>query len=334
MINVRFLIAVLLISTTCCSIAQPTDGKIQLEIHAPKLLASKNYKQLDAIYEEIFLHQEQQKNRNSNSEIFFQVIADWNYSYGLPPSADLVAVGLEWTSASPNSVPAAIYLGRVTAKSVARLKQLDYKKPQSTESWAIQDSLIAQAQMHLQRVNSQGASDAMWHATYLTLMSLDGATAQQVLSKYKEALAKIPNPTSEFFQSAANALDLSATNAFSELREIATLAAAKTMKREGMAMYAVVYSTAIKSMYELKRNPFQKDGADWSTMDIALSDLYQRYPSQDIKNLHPVLACLARDKARTAQLLLKLPLEQVQATWSSWPGTERLYERCKTWALG
>ncbi|WP_428001446.1 hypothetical protein [Acidovorax sp.] len=334
MIKSKCVIAAILLSTTLTGAAQPAAGFFQLEGQAPKLFANRDYEKLNALYQEISAIQERDKNGEARLEKFFQTFADNSFNHGMPPSTDLVAVGIDWVSTYPDSVAAAVYLGRVTGNAVRRIIHLDRTKPGATENWAIQEGMINKALVQLERVRTQGATDAMWHATYLTLISLNGATSQRKLRAYSDALAKIPNPASDFFQSATNALDLRETKAFPELREMAALAAAKTSVREGMSMYAVVYITAIQSTYDLKVAPFGRNGANWPIMDTALSDLYQRYPSQDTQNLHPILACLAKDKARTAQLLLKLPADKVQDIWASWPGARQLYERCKGWALG
>ncbi len=327
-------IAAILLSTTLASAAQPAAGFFQLEGQAPKLFANRDFEKLNALYQEISAIQEPDKNGETRLEKFFKNFTETSFNHGMPPTTDLVAVGTDWVNAYPDSVAAAVYLGRVTRNAVRQIIYLDRKKPGATESWATQEGMISKALVQLERVRTQGATDAMWHATYITLISMNGATSQRKLRAYSDALAKIPNPASDFFQSATNALDLRETKAFPELREMAALAAAKTSAREGMAMYAVVYITAIRSTYDLKVAPFGRNGANWPIMDTALSDLYQRYPSQDTQNLHPILACLAKDKARTAQLLLQLPADKVQGMWASWPGTKQLYESCKAWALG
>lgn len=331
MIKSKFAIAAILLSATLTSAAQPAAGFPQLEAQAPKLFANRDYEKLNALYQEISAIQERDKNGEARLEKFLKIFAENSFNQ---PATDLVGLGTDWVSAYPDSVAAAVYLGRATSDTVRRIIYLDRKKPGSTESWATQEAMINKALVQLERVRTQGATDAMWHATYLTLISMNGATSQRKLRAYSDALAKIPNPASDFFQSATNALDLRETKAFPELREMAALAAAKTSAREGMAMYAVVYITAIQGNYDLKVAPFGRNGANWPIMDTALSDLYQRYPSQDTQNLHPILACLAKDKARTAQLLLQLPADKVQGMWASWPGTTQLYERCKGWALG
>lgn len=334
MIKSKCAIAAILLSATLTSAAQPAAGYLQLEGQASKLFPNRDFEKLNALYQEISAIQEPDKNGETRLEKFFKNFTETSFNHGMPPTTDLVAVGTDWVNAYPDSVAAAVYLGRVTRNAVRQIIYLDRKKPGSTESWATQEAMINKALVQLERVRTQGATDAMWHATYITLISMNGATSQRKLRAYSDALAKIPNPAPDFFQSATNALDLRETKAFPELREMAALAASKTSAREGMAMYAVVYITAIQSTYDLKVAPFGRSGATWPIMDTALSDLYQRYPSQDTQNLHPILACLAQDKARTAQLLLQLPADKVQRMWASWPGTTQLYERCKGWALG
>ena len=70
---------------------------------------------------------------------------------------------------------------------------------------------------------------------------------------------------------------------------------------------------------------------EWSKTNLALIDLYTRYPNPGVLNHHAILACLAGDKPATAALLRRIGARPDRAWWKFWRG-EPLYERCKAWA--
>lgn len=292
-----------------------------------RLLESGSFVQVEALHAKSLVIKEIDKSGQSEPQLFYSGLVGGAYSGGAT-SPDMVGHAQRWIKSSPESMAAAIALGRFT---VAWLQNGYDNLP----SWAEQDRMVSDALQQLDRFKKPGNAHSEWHSVYARIMALDGATPSQVMERVKLHLQGDAMPGRQFFEDIVHALSLPSSNALPQLRELAMLASQKSGKRDGLAMYAAVYITALDVHPAIRLNPFRSNVTDWKTLDAAISDLQTHYPSYAQANYHAALSCLARDKARASVLLgpAAQPGANDTSLWKTYWG-EGMYERCKAWALG
>ena len=288
-------------------------------------LAKQEFAKLDAAYLLVQAQSDRDPDGRSEAEILHHTITYAPLIKEISRSIGPMDLARKWTAASPDSVLAATFLATMA---------IDAAKARGTsKNWREQETQTNEALEQLKRAESRGKSDVMWHATYMTLMSQAGATPKQVVGYLKNALEHVSQPSPDFFKRVVDAVRLDGEDGLVHIREIATLAAAKTAQHSGKAMYGLVYVTAFDTKDLLQRNPFAY-GMDWKTVDAAIIDLTRRYPDRDTSNTHAMLACIAGDRGRTAQLMKQLPppLADAKARWRYFSGSDQMYQRCEAWA--
>lgn len=324
MMRARLLALALLMCTGGPCLSAPTWAQ---HYGAYKLLQSGTFAPLETLYAESAAVQEIGKSGSPEVELFFYALSLGARSNNNQAISD-VELARRWVRALPDSLPAAILLGRATIAAI--------RDSASSTSWNAQDNLISDALKQLDKVKEQGKADSVWHSTSIRLMSLNGASPSQVVEQTKRHLQGPSNPGRRFFEDIVDALELKSSDARAPLRKVAVLAAQRTAQRDGLAMYAVAYLTAFHNAPSIRTDPFRPDVTDWKTLDAALSDLEKHYPYRQQINHHAALSCLARDKARAAELFTQLSQPDAMDPWIwkyYWQG-DTTYNRCKTWALG
>ncbi len=305
---------------TC--LAQPTFRDY---LDAYQSLERQEFAEVERLYA-IASQQPATNSSRNGAESFFSALRAGSGGKGgnTPKTAAAWNLAQQWIQASPRSVPAAIFLGRLAIRDAP-----------ANPDWVAQEHQTADATRALEEVKEQGRMDPMWSATYIALKSLGGATPAQTLALVKAHLPAMSEPGEMFFEEVVAALNLKSTDALPQLRELSTLAVQRTAKTRGMGMHAVIYLAALHHWPALRLNPFKPGLTDWRTIDTSLTDLSNRRPDSINQVHHAALACLAQDRRRAVELLTGLPEPKGISTaiWRSWGG-DPFYQRCKTWAYG
>jgi hypothetical protein len=293
-----------------------------------KLLESGAFTQLEALHARSTAIKDVDDLGYTEVEKFFDGLVVGAHSITSQPSV-VLEHARQWVKASPDSMAAAIVLGRLT---IQWLDSWFQKKP----SWAEQERLIAEARQQMERFKERGKNHPEWHSAYIRLMALNGAGPSQVMESTKLHLQGQSIPGRLYFADIVQALDIGTSGAFPQLRELAVLASQKSGQRDGLAMYAVVYLAAFDFAPNLRTDFFRPEMTDWRTLDSALIDLEKHYPANWQRHYHAALSCQARDKARASVLFSQLSRPDVEQSelWKSRLGGEAVYNRCKSWALG
>ncbi len=305
---------------TC--VAQPTFRDY---LDAYQSLERQEFAEVERLYA-IASQQPASNSSRNGAESFFSALRVGSGGTGgnTPKAAAAWNLALQWIQASPNSVPAAIFLGRLAMRDAP-----------ANRDWVAQEHQTAHATRALEEVKEQGRLDPMWSATYIALKSMSGATPAQTLALVKAHLPAMSEPGEMFFEEVVAALNLKSTDAVSQLRELSNLAVQRTANTQGTGMHAVIYLAAFHHWPALRLNPFKPGLTDWKTIDTSLTDLGNRRQDSINQVHHAALACLAQDRKRVVELLTGLPEPKGISTsiWRSWGG-EPFYQRCKTWAYG
>ncbi|KRD55145.1 hypothetical protein ASE52_02370 [Acidovorax sp. Root275] len=308
--------------TADTSLAQPSFHDY---MDAYPRLQRQEFAQVESLYATAVQQPAAKSSRNGAESFFSALRARSGGAGGNTPEAT-AAWGLarQWVQASPNSVPAAIFLGRLAVRDAP-----------ANRDWAAQERQTTEAIKALDKVREQGRTDPMWNSTYIALQTMGGATPAQTLAMVKAHLPAMSEPGEMFFEDVVAALDLKSTDALSQLKELSELAVQRTAKTQGTGMHAVIYLAAFHHMPALRLNPFKPGLIEWETIDAALTDLSNQRPNSINQVHHAALACLAQDRKRAIELLTGLfePKDINTAIWNSWGG-EVFYQRCKVWAYG
>ncbi len=319
----------LALSFLCACGSGMADISIVDHIKAYKLLESQEFSQLEAKYSEYALIREIGIMPSTEAELFFFGL----YVGGHDAKSDArreLDLARQWTNTSPDSLPAAIQLGRTTLSVVLQ------QRGNNRANWGEQERLVANALKQLDKVQEPGKTDSVWQSTYIQLLGLNGATASQIAERAKTYLLGESYAGEQFYSDVTSQLVSAGRDARTHVRELATLANSKNTAHDGHAIYAMVYLTALKYDPGLRANPFGPKAMDWKTMDAALTSFAKRFWGSDLYNHHAALACLAGDRARAGPLFLRISQRTLgsPSTWSEYWGGEPAYNRCKTWALG
>lgn len=288
-------------------------------------LQQQEFTKVESLYAAAVQQSAVNSNRNGVESFFGALRAGSGGVGGNTPEATAAwNVARQWVQTFPNSVPAAIFLGRLAVRDAGALSD-----------WTEQERRAAEAMNALDHVEEPGRKDPMWNATYIALQAMRGSSPTQTLAFVKARLPIMSEPGEMFFEEVVAALQLRSTDALPQLRELAYLAIQRTEKKRGKGMHAVVYLSAFFHAPALRLAPFKHGVTDWSIMDQALTDLLKYRPSASDQVQHAAMACVAQDKRRAIELLGRAPGNSgpEAAIWRAWGG-DAFYERCKAWAFG
>lgn len=100
-----------------------------------------------------------------------------------------------------------------------------------------------------------------------------------------------------------------------------------TNKVEGMGMYARVYWVVEGEQFG--PNLFRKSRIDWKKMKAGIDDVLKRYPAQWNIKAFARFACMAGDREKTRELMLRLKLDHLSNAWSRPPS----FKKCRRWSM-
>jgi hypothetical protein len=239
----------------------------------------------------------------------------------LPTREELDTHTTAWVAHSPQSAPAAI----ARANYLLQRADLFYRG----QEWPKGEALTREAHALLLRVRPISQADPTWHAAWLYVAKQQGWDPQQIMEAAEAAADGEPRALGPWMTATA-ALSPDGNGA-GLLPPLAELAIRKSRNTEGLSLYARIYLHAARTYSAVRYSPFRGGGLEWPKLNIALIDLYTRYPEPGVLNQHAALACLAGERGAAAALLRRIGSQPDERWWKFWGGV-RLYERCKAWA--
>lgn len=201
-----------------------------------------------------------------------------------------------------------------------------YASTVKQEAWAPFFKYIAMARQHLESHKAVAAADPQWYQTMLIVATAENWPRDQFVRLLDEALDREPL----FYETYFAALEYLLPKWHGGVREIeafATAAVKRTAKQEGRGMYARLYWYASQTQFD--NDLFADTLAAWPRMKEGFEDVVARYPDAWNLNNYARFACLARDKAKTRELLKRTESMTVPEAWLR----PSLRDQCSRWAL-
>jgi hypothetical protein len=301
--------------------AQHSLGRVPLE-----LFVAHRFDELDGLYSQVLAARSRNQWGEFHTEEFMRHL-DLSLTGArvsgvvLPTRQELDAHTKAWINHSPRSMPAAI------ARATYLLQGADtlYRG----RKWADGEVLTREAQGLLLNVRVASRTDPAWHAAWLYVAKQQGWDPRQIMEAAEAAADGEPRALGPWMTAAA-ALSPDGSGA-GLLRPLADLAVRKSKATEGQALYARIYLQAARTYRAVHYSPFTGGGLEWPKMNVALIDLYTRYPEPGVLNQHAALACIAGERGAAAALIKRIGPNPDAAWWKFWGGVA-LYDRCKAWA--
>lgn len=166
--------------------------------------------------------------------------------------------------------------------------------------------------------------DAAWYCAVFRLAQFSGVDPKTLKSLVNEATDRFPNSYAIYFF-ASKPMIPKWGGSLEAFEWLANLAASKTRKTDGNALYARVYWNIAALGFD---NIFADTHADWKKMRAGFEDMIKRYPSEWNLNHYARFACMAKDAPTFKKLFLRLGGQLNSLVWQQ---PEQL-ARCKRMA--
>ena len=206
-----------------------------------------------------------------------------------------------------------------------RIRGDGYASTVKPENWRPFHEYVEKARVYLEDHKSVASRDPHWYVMMAEIARVQSWPEADFRKMLLEGLELEPY----FYQTYFAAIDYYAPKwggSAAAIEAFAKESLERTKDVEGFGMYARIYWYASQTQYN--RNLFSRSLVDWPTMKKGIDDVLRRYPDGWNLNNFAKFACLAKDKAKTAELLARVHTDFVPEAW--WPGP--LFRRCWDWA--
>ncbi|HVE54797.1 MAG TPA: hypothetical protein VNB23_15550, partial [Ramlibacter sp.] len=197
-------------------------------------------------------------------------------------------------------------------------------------SWAEVNRFASEARRLVDGSRGAGAGDVLWHATRLRVAGLQGVPRAEVVAMIEAAAQVDPYPMRLWLE-ASVALSPSGENG-EDLVWLMKFAAERTAGQEGTSMQARVLHAAFWRFHQFLASPFGSTSLRWRELHESFQDWKRRYPDGYRLDLHGAMACAARDRKVTANVLAQTG-EPSADIWDR-IGGKNYAARCRKWASG
>jgi hypothetical protein len=262
--------------------------------------------------------------------LFYSGIAEALEIRGDPKTPDANFADLEkkvnaWTRQFPDSPTANIARSMLLFNRGWAYRGNGFSSQVRPESWAPFRKYVAEARAHLERTKATSANDPKWYELMVSIARSEGWVRKDFDKLLDEAFDREPLFYQTYFLALEYLLpkwhgDVEAIEAFAEA------AVRRTAQHEGRGMYARIYWFA--SQTQFGNGLFSKSLAVWPRMRDGFDDVIARYPDAWNLNNYAKFACLAGDKKKASELILRTESEIVPEAWSP----PALRESCRVWA--
>lgn len=233
----------------------------------------------------------------------------------------------KWMRKYPDSPAAHIVHAGVLIDHGWAYRGGDYASKVKPESWAPFRKYIAMARDHLEKHKEVASRDPRWYETMLTIARAENWERDE----FEKLLAEAVNREPLHYQTYFMALEYLMPKWHGDVGEVETFAqdaTSRTQGQEGQGMYARIYWYASQSQFA--NDLFEDSLAVWPRMKAGFEDVVARYPDSWNLNNYARFACLARDKAKTKELLERTESSIVPEAWTP----QSLRAQCAAWVVG
>jgi hypothetical protein len=192
------------------------------------------------------------------------------------------------------------------------------------EDWQPFRNYVDQARQYLETYKAIGSSDPRWYELMASIANLQSWSDVDFTNLMNEGLNRYPTFYQLYF-AAINYYTPKWGGSAEAIEAFAKDAMKRTRSTEGAGLYARIYWYASQAQYGERL--FTESLVDWPVMKTGIDDLLKKYPDSWNTNNFAKIACLARDKPKTAELLRQIKGPPLTAAW----GNAANFERCRAW---
>jgi hypothetical protein len=218
----------------------------------------------------------------------------------------------KWEGRFPRSPVPRIVRSMALIEQAWTYRGSGYASTVKTEDWAPFHQYIDAARHNLEAHKAVSAVDPGWYEEMLVIAKAQAWEQSEFDALLNEALDKEP----AFYQTYFMALEYLLPKwhgSQEQVEAFANAAVRRTSASEGWGMYARIYWFA--SQTEYKNALFKNSLVDWPKMKRGFEDIIARYPDAWNLNNYAKFACLARDKAKTQELMIRIRSDIVSEAW-------------------
>ena len=194
------------------------------------------------------------------------------------------------------------------------------------EDWAPFKNYVQQARRYLEDHKAGASVDPYWYELMAIIGYLQGWPEPQFAKLVAEGLDREPAFYQIYFAAVEYYSPRWHGNAL-KVDRFAREAVRRTKAFEGSGMYARIYWNVWDKECG---NCLSETLSDWTTMKKGIDDVLKTYPDAWNVNNFARFACLAQDKAKTAELVGRIKDAPILQAWKNDPA---LLERCRSWSM-
>ncbi|SEL93098.1 protein of unknown function [Variovorax sp. YR750] len=230
-----------------------------------------------------------------------------------------------WAALYPKSPVPITAMSAIHISRAWGIRGSGYASDVKPEAWKPFAQSVERARIVLEQGKATASVDPHWYEMMLLVAKAQGWEHERFNGLLNEALTREPL----FYQTYFAALEYLLPKWHGDLREIEVFArdaVKRTSKTEGQGMYARIYWFASEAQFG--NDLFTNSLARWPQMKAGFDDVIAKYPDSWNMSSYAKFACLAQDRATTAQLLKRVG---VSGEPKAWP--KGMLKACTDWAF-
>jgi hypothetical protein len=231
----------------------------------------------------------------------------------------------KWVEAHPQSAPARLAYAQWLMNRGWSFRGSGYAHTVRPEDWKPFREYTQKARSYLEEHKAVASKNPNWYVLMAIVGNRQSWPEERFAALVEEGLNREPF----FYQLYFSALDYYTPKwggSAAAVEQFAQDAVKRTRSVEGYGMYARIYWYASQSQYNVRL--FTESQANWASMKRGIDDVLKKYPDNwNIQNF-ALFACLAEDKAKTAELFARIEGHPIMEAW----GETSNFNQCKAWA--
>ena len=233
----------------------------------------------------------------------------------------------KWVTAYPQSPTARLAYARYLLNRGWSNRGRGNATTVKPEDWKPFNDYVQKARRYLESNKAISSKDPVWYTMMEVIAYIQGWPEDEFAPLLDEALKYDPGYYQIYFE-AINYYAPKWGGDAASIERFARWATQYNKATDGYGMYARIYWSA--SQFQYKDRLFIDSRVDWATMKQGIDDVLKVYPDQWNINNFAKFACLAGDKAKTAELIKRIERLHPPEVWGD---DLKLHESCRRWAL-
>jgi len=224
----------------------------------------------------------------------------------------------QWIKAYPKSPTAHIVYARALILHGWFFRGSGAASTVSKADWSFFYRYINRAHDHLQKAKTFASNDPRWYGVMMTVARAQRWKRGKFENLLSEAFHRYPYFYANYFSALQYFLPAWNGN-IDQVSEFIDWAVKKTMKSDGMGIYARLYWRVSLDQYD---DIFGKTNVDWEKMKDGFEDIVKQYPDPWNINTYARFAYLAGDKTKGQELSSRIAQKPILEAWrlgSFWP---------------